>query len=158
VVITASNKQFYIYNYNPENGELQWETSNPWPDADHSGHIQHPVIVGETFYLQPNGYSMHTGEVVTTNVGKRSGCTTYIGVRDALIYRGSERMVSMWDLKTEKVSSWERLRPSCWLSVIAAEGMVLVPEGGGGCSCGGWMETSLVLAPKSLVINKEGAQ
>ncbi|MGK0185811.1 MAG: outer membrane protein assembly factor BamB [Verrucomicrobiales bacterium] len=158
IVITASNKQFYIYNFNPENGELQWETANAWPDDHHSGHIQHPVIVGDTLYLQPNGYSMITGETVTTNVGKRSGCTTYIGVRDALIYRGSERQVSMWDLKTEKVSAWDRLRPSCWLSVIAAEGMVLVPEGGGGCSCGGWMETSLVLAPRSLVTGKEAAQ
>lgn len=158
VVITASNKEFFIYNFNPESGELQWKKSNAWPDDHHSGHIQHPVIVGDTLYLQPNGYSMVTGETVTTNVGKRSGCTTYIGVRDALIYRGSARQVSMWDRKTEKVSAWDRLRPSCWLSVIAAEGMVLVPEGGGGCSCGGWMETSLVLAPRSLVTSKEEGQ
>ena len=156
VVVTASNKQFYLYSFNPESGEPEWEKSSPWPNDHHSGHIQHPVIVGDTIYLQPNGHSMITGETVTKKVGERSGCTTYIGVKDALIYRGQGRQVAMWDLEKETVTAWDRLRPSCWLSVIAAEGMVLVPEGGGGCSCGGWMETSLVLAPRSLVVKPEG--
>ena len=28
--------------------------------------------------------------------------------------------------------------------------MLLIPEGGGGCSCGGWMETSLGFIPNSF--------
>ena len=48
----------------------------------------------------------------------------------------------MWDLRTGAVSSWTKLRPSCWLS------MILAPEGGGGCSCGNWLETSVGFLPK----------
>ena len=48
----------------------------------------------------------------------------------------------------EAVTSWYNLRPSCWLSTVPANGMVLSPEGGGGCSCGNWLETSIGFAPR----------
>ena len=81
-------------------------------------------------------------------IGRRSGCHTYVGTKDALIYRGAGRQIAMWGQETKKVTAWNRLRPSCWLSVVPAAGMLLVPEGGGGCSCGGWMETSLAFRPR----------
>ena len=55
----------------------------------------------------------------------------------------------MWDSATGQVSSWYNLRPSCWLSVIAAGGVLLAPEGGGGCSCGNWLEASVGFVPVS---------
>ena len=45
------------------------------------------------------------------------------------------------------------LRPGCWLSTIPANGMLLSPEGGGGCSCGKWMEASIGFMP----INREAS-
>ncbi len=151
ILITASNTAYHFSAYNPADGSPLWNRSNPWPADHHSGHIQHPVIVEDTIYLQPNGYDLKTGEITTTNVGERSGCHTYVGARDALIYRGAGRRVAMWNRETESVSAWDRLRPSCWLSFIPANGMLLVPEGGGGCSCGGWMETSIGFAPLKLL-------
>ena len=32
--------------------------------------------------------------------------------------------------------------------MVPAGGMVLVPEGGAGCSCGNWIETSLGFVPR----------
>ncbi|MFT5465991.1 MAG: outer membrane protein assembly factor BamB [Verrucomicrobiales bacterium] len=151
ILISASNTAYHLYTFDPKTGEPIWNRTTPWPDDHHSGHIQHPVILNKEIYLQPNGFDLLTGEILTTKMGARSGCHTYIGARDSLIYRGADRMVSIWDRETEKVSSWERLRPSCWLSLIPANGMLLVPEGGGGCSCGGWMETSIGFAPRGLL-------
>ncbi|NNE92169.1 MAG: PQQ-like beta-propeller repeat protein [Verrucomicrobiales bacterium] len=151
ILITASNTAYHFATYDPETGKPLWQKSNPWPDDHHSGHIQHPVILNGVIYLQPNGYDLTTGEIVTTKMGARSGCHTYIGARDALIYRGAGRRVAMWDTKEETVTAWDRLRPSCWLSLIPANGMLLVPEGGGGCSCGNWMETSIGFAPLKLL-------
>ncbi|MFT4548380.1 MAG: outer membrane protein assembly factor BamB [Verrucomicrobiales bacterium] len=147
VIITSSNTQFHFYAYAAADGKLLWNRSNAWAANHHSGHIQHPVILDNTLYVSPNGYSMTDGEIVTTKVGAREGCHTYIGAGDTLIYRGAGRVVSIWDRHSETVSNWPRLRPSCWLSFIPANGMLLLPEGGGGCSCGGWMETSLGFAP-----------
>lgn len=163
IVVTSSNKEFHVYNFDLQTGELNWHNHKPWPDDHHSGHIQHPVVVNETIYLQPNGYDLKTGEIVTSNVGERSGCHTYVGASDCLIYRGENRQIAIWDQEEESVTSWTRLRPSCWLSVVPSNGMLLVPEGGAGCSCGGWMETSLVFAPRKVLglVNsktKEGAK
>ena len=148
IVLTASNTKFHIYTYDTKNGNKSWSKSVAWPDDHHSGHMQHPVISGNTIYLQPNGHNIETGAVVTTNMGKREGCHNYVGAGDALIYRGTSRQISMWSKETESVTSWPRLRPSCWLNTIPSSGMLLIPEGGGGCSCGGWMETSLGFIPK----------
>ena len=148
LVLTSSNTKFHIYTYDAKTGDEVWSKSVAWPDDHHSGHMQHPVISGNTIYLQPNGHNIETGAVVTNNMGKREGCHNYVGAGDALIYRGTSRQISMWSKETESVTSWPRLRPSCWLNTIPSSGMLLIPEGGGGCSCGGWMETSLGFIPR----------
>jgi len=109
--------------------------------------MQHPVVLANRVYLEPRGYSLKSGQLVTSAMGRHEGCATYCGTKHALIYRGQSRRVAMWDVTEERVTSWYNLRPSCWLSTVAGEGMVLSPEGGGGCSCGNWLETSLVFAP-----------
>jgi len=147
VLVTSSNSQFHFYAFAAKDGSPIWNRSNAWSNNHHSGHIQHPVILDNTLYVSPNGYSMTDGEIITTKVGAREGCHTYIGAGDTLIYRGKGRVVSIWDRNSETVTNWPRLRPSCWLSFIPANGMLLLPEGGGGCSCGGWMETSIGFAP-----------
>ena len=155
ILISASNKQYHLYVYDPKSGKQLWNHSEAWASDNHSGHIQHPVILNNVVYQAPNGYELLTGKITTKNVGKKSGCHTYIGAGNALIYRGDGRKVAMWDTEAETVSSWERLRPSCWLSFIPANGMLLVPEGGGGCSCGGWMETSIGFAPRKFQVSKK---
>jgi len=109
--------------------------------------MQHPAIANHIVYLEPCGYDLKTGERVTDAMGRHSGCATYAAASEALIYRGDSRRISLWSFKTGEVSSWYNLRPSCWLSVIPADGMILAPEGGGGCSCGNWLETSVVFSP-----------
>ncbi|MFP6873979.1 MAG: LamG-like jellyroll fold domain-containing protein [Verrucomicrobiales bacterium] len=149
LLLTASNTKFHLYVFNPASGEPTWRKSSAWPDDHHSGHFQHPVITDGNIYLQPNGYRLTSGELISSRVGRREGCHTYVGAGGALIYRGKSRQISMWDRQKESVTSWARLRPSCWLNIIPASGMLLVPEGGGGCSCGGWMETSIGFLPRA---------
>ena len=152
VLLMSSEKDFRLYGFDAADGSERWRTVSKWPDDHHSGHLQHPVIVNGRFYLQPRGFDLQTGNVVTEKVGARSGCHTYVGAGKALIYRGSGRRLAMWDIENESVSVWDRLRPSCWLSVVPANGMLQVPEGGAGCSCGGWMETSMSFLPKTLLL------
>jgi outer membrane protein assembly factor BamB len=40
-------------------------------------------------------------------------------------------------------------RPGCWMSIIPAGGLVLMPEASSGCTCGFALQTSVVLAPAS---------
>ncbi len=149
LIESSTNGKFHLYNHDLETGKQQWETVNNWPNDHHSGHMQHPVAINGRLFLEPSAFDLKTGKKVINQIGKRSGCHTYVGTKDALIYRGNGRQIAMWGQETQKVTTWNRLRPSCWLSVVPAAGMLLVPEGGGGCSCGGWMETSLAFRPRA---------
>lgn len=150
VISSSADEYYHIYAFDASNGKQIWEQKHKWTDGDHSGHMQHPLIVANSVFLEPNGYDIETGKRITENMGLREGCSTYAAVANALIYRGEDRRIAMWDRHSEEVTSWVNLRPSCWLSVIPAGGMVLAPEGGGGCSCGNWIETSLSFMPISL--------
>ncbi|MEM7395692.1 MAG: PQQ-binding-like beta-propeller repeat protein, partial [Verrucomicrobiota bacterium] len=151
LIVTSSRKQYHLYNFSPQDGSLRWSQVSRWPNDHHSGHIQHPVIMGDKLFLQPNGFDLRTGHQIESRVGAREGCTTYIGSTGALIYRGRGRQVSMWDPESGKVTYWNKLRPSCWLNIITAGGLLQIPEGGAGCSCGKWIETSLSFGPKELL-------
>ena len=74
------------------------------------------------------------------------GCGTYASTTNAVFFRSGT--VTMWSPETGGSSTWKRLRPDCWLSTIPAAGMLLSPEGGGGCSCGTWLEASVGFMPK----------
>ncbi len=146
--ITSSfngDSKYHVYAYDVTDTSCtpKWSLSQAWVNNNHGGHMQHPVIFGKYFYLDRNAYSIYTGSALSPGPAARSGCPTRAGSKNALIYRGSGGRISMWDMSTGSVTSWTDLRPSCWLSTIAGGGMVLSPEGAGGCSCNGWINTSV---------------
>jgi outer membrane protein assembly factor BamB len=148
LLITSSDNKYHLYGFDAATGDPRWAAEHDWTGNDHSGHMQHPAVVGNTVYLEPCGYDIASGKRVTDSMGRHEGCATYAATEGALLYRGENRRISLWDVGTGETSSWPRLRPSCWLSTVAGGGMVLSPEGGGGCSCGGWMETSIAFMRK----------
>ena len=143
LLITSSGTRYNIYAYDATNGNSAWSQNHPWTKDNHGGHMQHPVIAGNAIYLEPNGYDLNTGDILTADMGQHAGCATYAGATGALIYRGSGGNIAMWEIDSGAVTTWSGIRPSCWLSTIPGGGMVLSPEGGGGCSCNGWLNTSI---------------
>ena len=149
LVTSVDSKEAYdLYTFDARSGEKRWNQSHPWKSDNHSGHMQHPVIVSGKVFLEPYGYDLQSGEVLTENVGLHEGCATYAATTNALLYRGKDRQIALWDFENNNVTVWPRFRPGCWLTTIAADGLILSPEGGGGCSCGSWMETSVAFTPK----------
>jgi outer membrane protein assembly factor BamB len=151
IVLTASaDGEYRLTCFEPASGAGRWSAAHPWPSDNHGGHLQHPVLNTDTVFLEPHAYDLKTGVRQPGTIGKHEGCATYAGTRGALLYRGLGRCVALWDTNTGAVTTWRNLRPSCWLNTVAGGGLILVPEGGGGCSCGNWLETSLCFAPHAL--------
>ncbi len=148
-VILASNAgMYYIYNYDATTGDLVWEKEQQWFSGDHGGHFSRPAIVNNRLIIKPAMYKLDTGELLEEQVPKAGhGCASYALSEQSVFYRGGS--VTQFNFDTNKFSQWERLRPDCWISTIPAQGLVLSPEAGGGCSCGNWLETSMVFTPKS---------
>ncbi len=147
--ISSSGSKYNLYVFDAGQGKQLWQKSHEWTGKDHSGHMQHPVIFEGKVYYEPYVYDIDSSEVICKDMGRHEGCATYAAAEGVLIYRGKDRRISMWDTVEKKVTSWEGLRPSCWLSTIPAGSMVLSPEGGGGCSCNGWINTSVGFIAKT---------
>jgi hypothetical protein len=150
IIVSSNNGKYYLYNYNASDGRQAWEKSVRWSSDNHGGHLSKPAIVGNRLLLKPYLFRMDTGERLDFNAPvPRGGCASYALSEQSMFYR--DESVSQFNFDTRKFSKWERLRPDCWISTVPALGMVLSPEAGGGCSCGNWFETSMVMAPKSRV-------
>jgi len=148
VVLAANAGKYHIYNYSAANGDLNWEKQQNWFATHHGGHFSKPAIVNNRLIVKPAMYKLDTGELMKEEVPKAGhGCASYALSEQSAFYRGGS--VTQFNFDTNKFSQWERLRPDCWISTIPAQGLVLSPEAGGGCSCGNWLETSMVFSPKS---------
>ena len=138
---------YHINTWDAKTGKEKWQNSFGWSNEGHHGsHMSRPVIVGNTLAVRPNLYNLRTGEPLALKM-PGGGCGTYAATTNTFLFRAGT--VTMWDHTSGKKSTWSRLRPDCWLSTIPAGGMLLSPEGGGGCSCGVWLETSLAFRPVS---------
>jgi outer membrane protein assembly factor BamB len=146
VINASTNKQFEVSTYGSVDGEHSWTQTFDWFEkaGDHGKAIQRPAIVGGRVYVRPKILDLKTGEIMPLKM-PGGGCGTYAATSRSLIFRASQ--ITMWNTETGSGSSWDRLRPGCWLSTIPAAGMLLSPEGGGGCSCGSWMEMSVGFMP-----------
>ena len=149
VIVSSTDAKYHVYGFTDDAGQPVWSQSFGWlgGKGDHGKAMSRPAIVGGRVYVRPQAFSLADGTPSSPNM-PGGGCGTYACAANALIFRGSGT-VTLWDRNTGKSSTWSRLRPDCWLSTIPASGMLLSPEGGGGCSCGNWLETSIGFVPIS---------
>lgn len=146
VITSSADKKYDVYGFAADDGAQTWHQSFGWPGGkgDHGKAMSRPAIVGQTVYVRPRAIHLTSGSMLDVKM-PAGGCGTYAATSNAFVFRSGN--VTLWDNSTGRSTSWNRLRPGCWLSTIPAAGMLLSPEAGGGCSCGSWMETSIGFAP-----------
>ncbi len=129
-------------------GSLLWEDHHKEGKGHHSGHLQHPVVIGDTYYSDQWAFDLTTGKELRDDLPERRGCGTMSASNHTMFFRHYSH--GMWDLITNKRSQFEGIRSGCWLSLISAGGMLLAPETSAGCSCTHSIQTSLGYLPRSL--------
>ena len=129
-------------------GALLWEESHEAGKNHHSGHLQHPVVIGDTFYSDQRAFSLRDGKLLRTDLPERRGCGTMSAALNSIFYRHYYH--GQWDLETDKRVQFEGLRSGCWLGMIPAGGLLLAPEASAGCSCANAIQTSVGYVPKHL--------
>ena len=151
--ITASRDKYYLYAFDATDGSSVWNASQNWDNSGHSGAQQHPVLIGNKLYLTPNSYNINTGTLTSNDINMHNACGTYVGCESVILYRGitGNRDMTMQDISSGSggtATYWLWFRNSCWLNIIFGGQMILAPEGAGGCSCNGWINTSLGFVPE----------
>jgi outer membrane protein assembly factor BamB len=130
-------------------GRLLWSDTHKEDKGHHSGHLQHPLIVGSTFFSDQRSFDLRAGTLLRTDLPERRGCGVMSAAKNAVFFR--HHFHGMWDLKSDKRVQFEGIRSGCWLGLITSGGMLLAPESGAGCSCTHAIQTSVGYFPKSLV-------
>lgn len=119
--------------------------------GSHGEQDLHPVIVGDRLYCEPFAYNLNTGLPLKDwkwNAGKRRGCGTISASASTFFFRHSHpAMFNLNDNTSSKVTT--STRPGCWINMIPAGGLLLVPEGSSGCTCNYAVQTSMAFLPSS---------
>ena len=151
-----------LFGFDMKTGQDKWHTAYRALDVrgnkfagtggSHGEQWQHPVIIGSTFYSRPFAFDLHTGEK-KDYIAYRGGhgCGGLTGSAYYLYGRGDNpRMYPIEDDKTSGIALTRVSRPGCWLNIIPACGIIMIPESSSGCTCAFPLQTSFALIPRAV--------
>ena len=133
-------------------GELQWEASQNnknRPGGDHGEQDHHPVAIGNRLIIEPHAYNLTTGERLPEYDLRRHGhgCGTMSASASSLYFRaGNPTEYLLGERKLRKITTVSR--PGCWINIIPAGGLILIPEASSGCTCNFAIQGSLAFLPR----------
>jgi len=116
-------------------------------NTDHGEQDQHPCIVGSMMYGRyykvdlNNGHTTGFG-LARSNCGTQSACATHLLGRN-----GNPYIYQLPNGSPIRVTA--ETRPGCWINMISAGGLLLIPEGSSGCTCDYPLQATTVFVPKS---------
>ncbi len=133
------------------NGEMLW--SRPL------NYMVRPVIIDDMIIVEPRACDLRTGKIKTRVhpiTGKtvpweyyRPGhtCAVTSASSSCLFYRSYN--TAFYDLAADRgITYFGAIRPGCWINMIPANGLLLVPEASAGCTCSFPLRTTVVLKPE----------
>jgi outer membrane protein assembly factor BamB len=147
------NKQitYDLICYDADSGVRAWESeyvSGGDRSGSHGELTQHPVIVDDAVYLWNAGFALGDGKRLEEWKWDRKGhgCGTLSASASHLFWRGKNPM--MGDIKAGTAARINTVsRPGCWINIIPAGGLVLIPEGSSGCKCDYAVQSSFAYRP-----------
>jgi hypothetical protein len=112
--------------------------------------VQHPAIVGDVVLGPDFACHLSTGEPYAGPRWEKSHkCATLSTSRYCAFSRFSEeKLPYLFDLRDgTRMPLARATRPGCWINMIPAGGLLLIPEASAGCTCPYPFQTSVALIP-----------
>ncbi len=136
-----------------EDGSLLWSKA--------VGYRMRPIIIGDTLYAEPWGFDLRTGKqkMRTHPVTGASSvweferpghhCGAVSGSPNALFFRSGS--IGYYDLVSDHgTEHFSGQRAGCWINIIPANGLVVVPEASSGCVCLYSIHCTTVFKPRAF--------
>jgi hypothetical protein len=143
---------YYFSAIDATTGETVWRKSHNSgysPGGEHGEQNRHPTIVGDVVYTYPLAYNLHTGQQVQGWSFSRQGhgCGNISASAGSIFWRGGNpwRRDLGQDDKAARINSVNR--PGCWINMIPAGGLLMIPEASSGCTCSFSLQTSITYTP-----------
>jgi outer membrane protein assembly factor BamB len=145
---------YHVDAFDSKSGRQVWEISHNSElahDGGHGEYNRHPTIVKDTVFVWPYAYDLKTGRKRPDWKFNRRGhgCGGISASNFGLFWRGQNPY--MYDLNPGKGAKQltKVTRPGCWINIIPAGGMILIPEASSGCTCGHSIQTSMAFITTS---------
>lgn len=118
---------------------------------------RNPVITSDTVYTRNGAFDLHTGREKTKlnpltgqpeirRIEGRILCSAYSGAENVLMHRSGS--LGLVDMKQDAGHRhYPNIRAGCWVNMIAAGGMLLVPEASSSCGCAYNYKTTVAMVP-----------
>ncbi|MBT3192963.1 MAG: PQQ-binding-like beta-propeller repeat protein [Verrucomicrobia bacterium] len=144
---------YFIYGIEAGSGKRVWaQSANSGfsPRGGHGEQNRHPTIVDDVVYAWPRAFNLHDGAPVEGwhFLRQGHGCGNISASADSVFWRGG----NPWQRSLSARGQQQRInsitRPGCWINMIPAGGLLLVPEASSGCTCAFPMQTSLAYTAK----------
>jgi len=133
--------------YDANDGKKLWSVATTQPMHHCSAHLRVPVITGNRVFDEPHAYDLRTGRVMEEwEWGGFRGCGTVSASEHLLLFRSG--VPTIRDISgTTGQHDLPGIRPGCYINMITAGGLVLIPEASSGCGCDFHFQTTVVMAP-----------
>jgi len=120
-------------------------------DGEHGEYNRQPTIVGDTAYAWPYAYEIRSGKQVEAWKFDRRGhgCGGISASAQCLFWRGGNPWMYDFGPQGGPTRLNTVSRPGCWINMIPAGGLLLIPEASSGCTCGFSLQTSLAYIPET---------
>jgi outer membrane protein assembly factor BamB len=147
----------YSYDaFDATSGAVLWRASHDTGlriDGGHGEYNRHPTVVGDTVYAWPYAYELQTGKQLEGWQFDRRGhgCGGVSASAQCLFWRGANPWMYDLGIGGGPARLNQVTRPGCWINMIPAGGLILIPEASSGCTCGFSLQTSLAYIPEAFL-------
>jgi len=158
---------YRVAAFDAASGDPSWQADqdNGATGGSHGEQVLHPTILGNVLIAEPRAYDLLRGQPIDPAVAlglstaangqndpapwvlRRGGhgCGTLSASSRAIFYRADNPTMYEFGSGPRKLTTVSR--PGCWINMIPAGGLVLVPEASSGCSCSFSIQTSFAFIP-----------
>jgi len=140
--------------FDADNGTKLWNVARKQAMHHCSAFLRAPLITSKWIYDEPYAYDLRTGKTRTVGADGAlwqwkggTGCGTVSASENMLFFRNRHPFL----LDTAGGTgghAFGGIRPGCYINIIAAGGLVLMPEAASGCACPYNFQTTVVMMPQ----------
>lgn len=158
VMSGSGNKQgglwYDTYGFDAMTGNVLWNKNIKhldWTNGSHGEQVHRAMIMDGTVFTEPFAFDLKTGEQEKDWELQRNGhsCGQISGANDAIFFRGGNPSICLPDINDQGKKLNNITRPGCWINIIPAGGLILIPEASSGCTCSYPLQMTIVYQPQA---------
>ncbi|KAA3611508.1 MAG: hypothetical protein DWQ01_05300 [Planctomycetota bacterium] len=151
--------RYGAYAFDSQSGRLLWQqhfsNNRSGIGGDHGEQVHHPVLRGDWLLAEPLAFQTATGEQAfpggreNWSIPSRGGCGTLAASQKALFFRDGNPTYMDLESGAAPAPVNQVSRPGCWINLLPACGLLLIPEASSGCVCSFPLQTSMAFRAES---------